>query len=178
MSNKLVELGTYFGLRLTAKPSVLAGTLVVWALWAGVTALIFGVEWGQALLVGFLAAVLHWLFEFIHQLGHAWAGRRVGHSMIGIRFWGLLSTSIYPADEGDLPAGVHIRRALGGPFFSLILSLLSAILLILTPDFAPAWRSLLWFIFIENFFVLTLQVLIPLGFNDGGTLYYWLRHRS
>lgn len=49
--------------------------------------------------------------------------------------------------------------------------------LALTPGLAPAWRSLLWFFFIENFVVFTLQVFAPLGFNDGGTLYYWLRWR-
>ncbi len=175
---KLFELGTLFGLRLTAKPSVLAGTVIVWAVWAVVSALVFDTGWSLALLLGLLAAPLHWLSEFIHQLGHAWAARRVRHPMIGIRFWGVLSSSIYPGDEGDLPAGVHIRRALGGPLFSLVLSLLGGIVLVLTPDLAPAWRSLLWFFFIENFFILTLQVFVPLGFNDGGTVFYWLRHRA
>lgn len=175
---KLIELGTLFGLRLTARPSVLIGTMVVWVIWTVVSALVFDIGWSLALLLGLLAAPLHWLSEFIHQLGHAWAARRVGWPMIGIRFWGVLSTSIYPANEGDLPAGVHIRRALGGPLFSLVLSLLSGIVLVLTPDLAPAWRSLLWFFFLENFFILTLQVFVPLGFNDGGTVFYWLRRRA
>lgn len=177
MTHKLIELGTLFGLRLTAKPSVLGGTALVWAVWTAVTALVFGLGWGQALLVGLGATLLHWLSEFIHQLGHTWAARGVGHPMLGIRLWGLLSTSIYPASEGDLPAGVHIRRAVGGPFFSLILSLVGGLLLFLALDPAPAWRSLLWFFFLENFFILTLQVFVPLGFNDGGTLWHWLRRR-
>jgi hypothetical protein len=177
MTQKLIELGTLFGLRLTAKPSVLGGTALVWALGMAVTALVFGVGWGGALIVGLGVAIVHWLSEFTHQLGHAWAARRVGQPMIGIRFWGLLSTSIYPRDEGDLPAGVHIRRALGGPFFSLLLSLIGGLLLILAPAPAPAWRSLLWFFFLENFVILTLQVFVPLGFNDGGTLWHWLRRR-
>ena len=123
--NGLIELGALFNLRLTAKPSVLIGTALVIAIWTPVTALLFGVPWGLALLTGLFAALLHWLSEFIHQLGHAWAARRVGHPMRGIRFWGVLSSSIYPSDEGDLPAGIHIRRALGGPMFSFILSILS-----------------------------------------------------
>lgn len=176
--NGLIELGVLFNLRLTAKPSVLIGTALVIAIWTPVTALVFGVPWGLALLAGLFAALLHWLSEFIHQLGHAWAARRVGHPMRGIRFWGVLSSSIYPSDEGDLMAGVHIRRALGGPLFSLILSILGGLLLLTSSELAPVWRSLLWFFFIENFVVLTLQIFVPLGFNDGGTLFYWLRHRS
>ena len=38
------------------------------------------------------------------------------------------------------------------------------------------WLSL--FFLVDNFFVLTLQVILPLGFNDGSTILYWLRHRE
>ena len=75
-----------------------------------------------------MAVVLHWASEFVHQLGHAWAARRVGYPMTGIRFWGVLSTSLYPSDELPLPAALHIRRALGGPMASLLLSVAAALL--------------------------------------------------
>jgi hypothetical protein len=38
------------------------------------------------------------------------------------------------------------------------------------------WLAL--FFFLENFVVFTLEVFLPLGFNDGSTLLYWLRRRS
>ncbi len=39
------------------------------------------------------------------------------------------------------------------------------------------WSFVLWFFFLENFFVMTLQVFIPLGFNDGATIWRWVRKR-
>ena len=33
------------------------------------------------------------------------------------------------------------------------------------------------FLFVENLLVFTLQAFIPLGFNDGSTLWHWLRRR-
>jgi hypothetical protein len=38
------------------------------------------------------------------------------------------------------------------------------------------WLAL--FFFLENFIVFTLQVFVPLGFNDASTLLYWMRKRQ
>ena len=54
----------------------------------------------------------------------------VGDS-VGINLWGPLSSSIYPADEPPLPRSVHIRRALGGPLASLLLTLFALILVLM-----------------------------------------------
>jgi hypothetical protein len=95
--------------------------------------------------------------------------------MIGIRlgtFW-LLSTSVYPSDEPSLPGAIHIRRALGGPLASLLLSVVAAIVAgVLLPVGGVLW----WvgaFFFLENLLIFTLGSLVPLGFNDGSTLLRW-----
>ena len=124
---------------------------------------------------GFLAVLLHWASELIHQLSHAWAARRAGHPMTGIRFgtMGLLSTSVYPPDEPPLPAAVHIRRALGGPTGSLLSTVVVAVVaaLLRPAGGAPWWVA--FFVFLDNLFVLTLGALLPLGFTDGSTLLHW-----
>lgn len=164
-----------YGLQLSASSSVWLGSAGLWALWSVIAVWRFAVPWTSALLPGLLAVALHWLSDLVHQLGHAWAARRVGHPAVALRFWGIFSTTIYPKDEPTLPAGAHIRRALGGPFFSLGMSVVGIVGLLLTPTVAPAWRWLAWFFFLDNFVLLTLQVFLPLGFNDGATIFYWLR---
>jgi hypothetical protein len=173
----MVELGRLAGLRLTAKPSAVIGMLVLWVVFAA-AGLALGLPLVTAVLGGLAATALHWLSELVHQLGHAWAARRTGFPMIGIRFWGVLSTTIYPRDEPALPANIHIRRALGGPLASTIMTLLGAVLL---PVFAlvggVAWLLALFFT-LENLLVFTAQVFVPLGFNDGSTILYWWRRRG
>ena len=173
------SLGALAGLRLTAIPAALLGTIAVYAIAIGLMALV-NIPVGSALLGGVLIVILHWFSELIHQLGHAWAARRTGYPMIGVRFGALwvFSTSLYPPDEPALAARVHIRRALGGPIFSAWLSAVAFIALLLTSSSADAlWSFVMWFFFLENLCVMTLQAFIPLGFNDGGTIWHWLRQR-
>jgi hypothetical protein len=93
--------------------------------------------------------------------------------MIGIQLWWVLSASIYPRDEGSLPAAVHIRRALGGPVASLLLTVIAALIaLALRPLGGVYWWVALFF-FLDNLLVLTLGAFVPLGFTDGSTLLYW-----
>jgi Zn-dependent protease len=94
--------------------------------------------------------------------------------MSAIKLWGVLSSSIYPPDEPPLPASVHIRRALGGPVLSLIVTFVSSILLFLLPPGTILWWLALYFI-ADNLLVFTLGALLPLGFTDGTTLLRWLR---
>jgi hypothetical protein len=139
----------------------------------------FGLGFGLvAALTGAVAATaLMWLSELVHQLGHAIAARRTGHPMTGITLgrYLVLGTSVYPADEGELLPTVHIRRALGGPIASLIVSAVTLpIALALRPaggaDFAVAA-----FVFLLNFVAYTLQIALPLRFNDGEVLWKHLR---
>jgi len=172
-------LGTLAGLRLTAIPTAVIGSIGLYVIVIMLTAA-FNIPIGSALLGGLIVVSLHWFSELMHQLGHAWAARRTGYPMSGIRFGtlGVLATSLYPPDEPALPAQVHIRRALGGPIFSAWLSAIAFLVILLTSPGAKAtWSFVLWFLFLENLFVMTLQVFIPLGFNDGATLWRWIRKR-
>jgi hypothetical protein len=171
--------GTLAGLRLTAIPSALIGSIVLYVIVVVLMAT-FNIPIGSALLGGAIIVILHWFSELVHQLGHAWAARRMGYPMIGVRFgtYGVLGTSLYPPDEPPLPANIHIRRAIGGPIFSAWLSAMAFLVILMTiRDAAAMWSFVLWFFFLENLFVMTLQVFIPLGFNDGGTIWRWIRKR-
>lgn len=166
---KSIHLGKLFGLQISILPLAFVGTLV---LWIGLTAVaIFAIKipFGESLLMGFIAALLHWTFELIHSLGHACAAKQTGYPMteISLGTFVLLGTTRYPKDEPELPPSIHIRRALGGP---IINGLLSVILYLLLPFWSGNWYWLGLFALLENIFVYTLQVFLPLSFNDGGTI--------
>jgi hypothetical protein len=66
-----------------------------------------------------------------------------------------------------------VRRALGGPVASLLLSVIAAVIaLALRPLGGVYWWVALFF-FLDNLLVLTLGALVPLGFTDGSTLLHW-----
>lgn len=171
---RLYELGTISGLRLTAGTSVALSMAIIWMLTAFGAAALLDVPAGEAIAGGFVCALLHEISVLLHQFGHAWAARRTGYPMIGVRLWGALGVSIYPSDEGTLPPSVHIQRALGGPIGSFIVAIIAAgIALALHPwDQTPGWIAA--FFFLDNLLVFTGGALMPLGFTDGSTLlHYW-----
>jgi hypothetical protein len=174
------RLGRWAGLQWSWTRSAVVGAIGLWVIVVGLMAAVFNIPIGSALLGGVIVVLLHELSEIVHQLGHAWAARRTGYPMSGVRFGvlGIFAASVYPPDEPTLPAKIHIRRALGGPIFSAWLSSLAFILILMTVrTAAPVWQFVLWFFFLENLFMMTLQVFIPLGFNDGATIWYWMRKR-
>jgi len=175
-----LELGRLFGLRVTARPEALAGTLALFALFAAIAGFVLRLPAGEALVAGLLATLLHWLSDIAHNLGHAIAARRTGHPMSGMRlgFLGVLVASVYPRDEPALPAAVHIRRALGGPIASVVFGIVAgALALALRPSGGLAWWLAL-FVTVENIVVFGLQVFVPLGFNDASTILHWWRQRT
>jgi hypothetical protein len=158
----------------------LIGSIALYVIVVGLMIAVFNIPIGSALLGGVVVVILHWLSELVHQLGHAWAARRTGYPMIGIRFgtYGVLGTSLYPLDEPELSAKTHLRRAIGGPIFSALLSAIAFLIILLTIRGVDAlWAFILGFFFLENFFVMTLQVFIPVGFNDGATVWRLIRKR-
>ncbi len=162
----------------SAQPSALVGTVLLWGVlsWAAWGVVHFPP--GEAMLLGLLATTAHWAMDVMHQLGHAWAASRTGHPMQGVRFWWLLSTSIYPNDEPELPKRIHMRRALGGPVLSLVVSILAAIWtgLVWPPEGVVGWLAV--FVLVESLMVFTLGAFLPLGFTDGSTLLRLWRHKQ
>lgn len=181
--NRRFELGQLAGLRLTARGSALVTLLVIWALLSVIAVLGIGLPAGQAVTGALVCALLHYASEMVHQLGHALAARQTGYPMIGVAFWGPIGVSVYPKDEPPLPGRVHIRRALGGPLASGLLSVAAGLLVLYTtgtftlgpdePHFPAVieWVSL--FLFVDNLAVFTLGALLPLGFTDGSTILRW-----
>lgn len=173
---RIYGLGRVAGLQIDATPSAIAGSALLWALLSAAGVLL-GVPPASAVLGGLVAALLHWGSELVHHLGHARAARATGHPMIGVRLWWVLGMSRYPRDEGDLPASVHIRRALGGPSASLALTLVAAALAVVLRPLGGAIGWVALFFFLDNLLVFTLGAFAPLGFTDGSTLLYWMGRR-
>jgi hypothetical protein len=169
------KLGKVAGLSLSFEPLAIVGSILLLVLLSGVAIGILNLPVGEALVVSLLAVILHWVSDIAHHLGHAWAARRTGYPMIGIRLGkrALLGTSLYPPDEQALPATIHIRRALGGPIGSLLLSLIAALTaLTLRPVGGALWWVAVFFFF-DNVVVFALGAFLPLGFTDGSTLLQW-----
>ncbi|MBZ0274541.1 MAG: hypothetical protein K8I60_00265 [Anaerolineae bacterium] len=168
-----VKLGKVAGLKIIALPSAIIGFFVLWVILTVIGAGPLGMGLPTALIGGLIGAVLHYFAETLHQLGHQWAARRTGYPMSGIAFWLILAKSLYPPDEPELPAAIHIRRALGGPIGSLTATLVGGLIFLAVQSGGGlvAWLAL--FFFLDNLFVFTLGAFLPLGFTDGSTLLYW-----
>jgi Zn-dependent protease len=174
---KEYRIGKINGLRLSIEPLFIVGTIVLWVVLSGIGVLMLDLRFSQAVVGGLIAALLYWLSEIVHQLGHAYAAHRTGYPMVGIHLGKYLffGASLYPENEEPLPAKIHIRRALGGPIASLAFTLVTGVVaLILYPGEGILWWILLY-VCIINFFVFTIGPFLPLGFTDGSTLLKWWR---
>src|SRR5687767_87148 len=115
--------GRAAGLRFTARPSALIGLPVLWVVFTLVALKQLRIALLKACGIAVAVVAGHWLLGMCHHLGHALAASLAGYPMTGIRLWGVIATSVYPADEPELPATIHVRRALGGPIASAVLTL-------------------------------------------------------
>ncbi len=168
-----IKLGKFAGLALSAQPSAIFGSLFIWILLAGLAWALLKAPLGIAILGGLLAILLHWISDLVHHLGHAFAARRTGYPMSGVRFWGVLGTSLYPPDEPELPGALHIRRALGGPSSSLLFTLLAGVVALAVRPLGGVSWWLAAFVFLDNLLVFTLGAISPMGFTDGSTILRW-----
>lgn len=175
--NSDFKLGSIWGLELSARRSALAAFLGLWLALTLLARLFLNLPPDPAFWGAMVAVALHWSSILLHHLGHAWAARRTGYPMSGIRFWGLLATSLYPNTEPELPARVHIQRALGGPALSLLVALLAEGLAFAFPRLDEIWWWWLSFLFVDNALFFALGAFLPLPFTDGGTLLTWIRKR-
>ncbi len=187
-----VTIGRLFGLQMTFTALFWPSYLVLAVLAAVLAGWLVRLPVGTSILAGALSALIFLASEWLHQLGHSLAAKRVGHPMVGIRFFNIFSASEYPADEPALPPEIHVRRALGGFWINTLIGLLLLpVALKLWPlgrEILPPTVSLIaWlagFGMLTNFVILGLGALLPLkipggGLNDGGTLLqYWLASRG
>lgn len=174
---KSIKLGKIAGLELTLRPSAILAVFVVWGVLTVAALKLFKLKPKQAIVSGLVGTILHWLSEFFHQFGHARAADLTGFPMQGVELWGPIATSVYPQNEGSLAPDIHIQRALGGPIFSLALTLLAGLVAFaLKPIGGPAAFAS-FFLFADNLLVFTVGAMLPLGFTDGSTLITWMRQR-
>ncbi len=176
--NKTYKLSEFMGLDIRIKTSAIISFLLIWIILTLIGNFLLHLNLPSALLGGFLAALTHFLSEFWHQLGHAFAARRTWYPMIGITFVGPLASSIYPKTEPILPAEVHIKRALGGPIASFILTLICGIFTWAVHGIGGLIWYLALFCLAGNLLIFTIGALLPLGFTDGSTLLEWWPKRS
>jgi len=173
-----VKVGKIKGLEIRFTPSAVV-TAVLAA--GGIILILLKVlKWQpwKAVAGGVATVAIHYKSEFWHQFGHAAAAEQTGFPMKGMTFVGPLAFSDYPDNEGLLPAETHIQRALGGPIFSLLLTLASGLLVLLLRPFGGLPLALVVFTFLDNLFVFTIGALLPLGFTDGSTILTWWGQRQ
>ena len=73
-------------LAVESAPLAFAGSIGLWVIVVLLMMAVFNIPIGSALFGGVIVVVLHWFCETVHQLGHAWAARRTGYPMTGMRF--------------------------------------------------------------------------------------------
>ncbi|MCU0486462.1 MAG: hypothetical protein MUC85_10190 [Anaerolineales bacterium] len=176
---KVYSLGYLAGLKLLARPSAFIGFILIWLGLTSFTWRLADFSIDQALAAGLACAFLHYASELIHNLGHSWAARRVKRPMDGVMFWGILATSLYPADEKRVTPQMHIRRALGGPIASGLVTLVTGMQLLIVNSAGDGLPSAIpftaLFIFWDNLLIFTLGSVLPLGFTDGSTILNYLK---
>lgn len=170
-----LRLARVAGLDVLAGPSAVAGTALLAVIFAAVGRYAFHHGTANAVIGGLMLALLHWVSEVVHNLGHGTAARSTGHPMAGMRLGYLfvLGVSLYPPDEPELPAAVHVRRALGGPSASAVLTVIIGVLALLLVHTSIGWVALVWFL--DNLLIFTVGAFVPVGFSDGSTLIHWMR---
>ena len=176
--SKTYQLGNFAGLDIRVKTTAIISFLLVWIALTFIGNNLLELSLGSALLGGLLAASSHWLSELWHQLGHSLAAQRTGYPMLGVTYVGLLASSVYPKNEPDLPAEIHIQHALGGPIASLTLGLICTVSAWLMQGASGLVWYLVLFCLLNNLLIFTLGALLPLGFTDGSTILEWWPKRS
>jgi len=168
----------FYRLPISIVPAAAVGSLVMGVTLFAIALFLVRLSVIESLVGAVIGVAMHWILEIVHNIGHAYAAQSTGYPMTGIRlgFLGIFAMSLYPKDEPTLPARTHIRRALGGPFLSGVVAVIFLVLAILMGDSNSliAWL-VRWGLF-ESVFVFSLGAFLPLGFNDGSTILYWLRH--
>jgi hypothetical protein len=181
-----ITLFTLFGIATRITPLGLVSTLALVPLLAWLAAQTANgpsLTFWTALGAGALATFLYVISEWLHQMGHARAARATGYPMRGLRYvFAGLSVCEYPPDEPELPAALHIRRALGGFWINVVIGLLLAPYAFFAWVQGGAWGWVLAFTAIVNFVVLGLGALLPIDIPgvftiDGGTLWRYWRKR-
>jgi hypothetical protein len=173
-----IKLGKSGDLDLSAGPSAVICAVLMVIVLAAVGLALLKLSILESVIGGITATVLHYHAELFHQQGHARAARNAGYPMTGVRLWLIFGQSVYPPDEPDLPAEVHIQRALGGPLSSAIMTMVVGVLALFSRDAGGVVWYVFLFIWLDNLLIFTLGSFLPIGFTDGSTLLHWWPKRN
>ena len=171
---KKIPFGTLYNLEISITPSAILGFVAIWIVMTVLGIFIAHLNFIESVVSGLVIACLHYLGELLHQLGHAGAARRTGYPMRGICFVHVLAFSLYPKDEPELSGRIHIRRALGGPLVSVLVTVIALLIFLVAQNVGGMFFWIALCFFLDNLFVFTLGALLPLSFTDGGAIArYW-----
>jgi hypothetical protein len=167
---KDIRIGRLAGMEVSMAPTAQVCSVALFAVVFIATFVVLHFSLQSAVVGSALVVVLHFGSEVLHNYGHFRAARGGGHPMTGVTLVWLLGRSDYPADEGELPPAVHVKRALGGPKFSAMVSVVLAVLAFISYQLYVPLHWVVIVIAADNLLVFTLGAFIPLGFTDGSTL--------
>lgn len=161
---------TVFDTQIHIKPVLLLNVLGLWALATGVglsrdpqRSLPLG------LLAGFLVMVLLLVADIGHAVAHIFSARHAGAPMDLILLSAGMPRTLY--FDNDLPPRAQRLRALGGPLYSALGTMLSAAAFAIFPRPSIAWELAAWSLLGHG--GILAGSLLPLLIIDGGALLKW-----
>jgi Zn-dependent protease len=175
---KKLRIGNIGSLEISLQRNVFVGALILLVSYSIAASFILNYTVGMSFLAGWIAMIAHYASEFFHHLGHHWAARKTGYPMKGVLFIWVLAASRYPKNEPELPAKIHLQRAIGGPIASIFLGILFAVF----AWFLFPYKNLAFYlsVFLSglNMLIFGLGAFVPLGFTDGSTILEWWPKRG
>jgi hypothetical protein len=167
----------FLDMPVSVHPSALIGSLILAIILMGAGMTLSGLSAQDAVLAASVALGLHWFAVLVHNYGHFFVAKRIGYPSTGLLLRLIFARVNYPDDEGELTPKIHLKRALSGPLFSLILALLAVpiALVWLIPGDGIA-QFLGYWLLLDYGWVFTFGALFPpMRFewftNDGGTIW-------
>ncbi len=113
---------------------------------------------------GVFYGLLMILAQVAHTVGHIISSRQVTPPMREVRFGLIGIMTLYPIDDGKIPANVHVMRSIGGPAANILVGVIA---------FA-VWALLRWHplsFFAAFNILLGAAALLPLPMIDGGIIW-------
>lgn len=162
MSRK-INLGRFLNVEITMAMSSFVTMAIVFVVATLAASTLLSQEIGAAIIFGVGVVFIHWWGDFLHQVGHILAASRLKYPAYRLHFWGPLSTTMYPKDEPELLPTMHVKRALGGPIASIIVSFVYGLILYVVGEGYEPINWLALFGVVESILVFTLGALTPMN---------------
>ena len=151
-------------------PVVVINILGLWGITTGVGITQHpGRGLGAGILIGFLAMILLLVADFGHALAHIFSARAAKAPMDEILLSAGMPRTIYI--DNDISPVAHRTRALGGPIFSLLGLILSAVLYWTAGPITIQLELARWSILGHG--LILIGSLLPLPVVDGGSILKW-----